>query len=54
MSLYREHYALQQEKDRLLLDYSTWQNKYDITSEKVPDSSRFKVKGEYPEEFGAK
>lgn len=51
MSLYREHYALQQEKDRLLLDYSTWQNKYDITSEKVPDSSRFKVKGEYPEEF---
>lgn len=51
MSIYMDHYALQREKDRLLLDYSTWNSKYETTGDKVPESSRFKVKDKYPKEF---
>jgi len=51
MSVYMDHYALQREKDRLMLDYSTWNTKYETIGEKVPDASRFKVKEAYPKEF---
>lgn len=51
MSVYMDHYALQREKDRLLVDYSTWNSRYETAGEKMPDSSRFKVKEKYPKEF---
>ncbi len=51
VSAYMENYALQMEKDRLLVDYTTWKTKYDNAGEKIPDSSKFKIKTEYPDDF---
>lgn len=51
IAVYLESYSLRQTKDRLMLDYSTWQTKYERFSEPIADSARFKIKEEYPKEF---
>ena len=51
LSTYMDSYALQMERDRLMVDYSTWKNKYDNATEKIDDALKFKVKEKYPDAF---